>query len=403
MRATGRAMDLAFVRLTLSLFLCLCCGSGAWRAWQAARADRLVASGAAEDLRKALLIEPGRADWELKLARADQQNPGALNRALALNPGLSAAWIEKGLRDEANGELDSAEASLVAAARCDQTVLPRWTLANYYVRRGREEQFWKWAVRTIDIAYSDPVPMYQLAWQYSGDAAEIASRLIPPESVPRAYLRFLLDRGHLDALPVIASRVARVAADSDRESLLEATDQLIENARLEEAVEIWNRMGERGLHGYPELDRARSPLTNGDFSHTPAGRGFDWRLTPDSNVSVSVLGPPAEVLVTFSGKQPESLDVLWQFVPLAAESQRWRFRFEYRTVGLAGGPQWAFDGVSLGDLPPAKYWRSAELPVFSRQTRHCLTLRSVRKSGSTRDEGELWLRNLKLERLTGAS
>src|ERR1022692_2043017 len=59
---------------------------------------------------------------------------GDLDRAVSLNPRYTAAWIARGLEAEAAGDRKKAEASLKRAADIDRTYLPRWTLANFYLR-----------------------------------------------------------------------------------------------------------------------------------------------------------------------------------------------------------------------------------------------------------------------------
>src|SRR5262249_8208626 len=68
-----------------------------------------------------------------------------LARALALNPRYTAAWIARGLAEETAGDRRGAEASLLRASQVDRTYLPRWTLANFYLRSGDLAQFWVWA------------------------------------------------------------------------------------------------------------------------------------------------------------------------------------------------------------------------------------------------------------------
>ena len=74
---------------------------------------------------------------------------GDFDRAVSLNPRSAAAWIARGLEAETAGDRKKAEASLKRAAEIDRTYLPRWTLANFYLRAGDLPSFWIWARRAM--------------------------------------------------------------------------------------------------------------------------------------------------------------------------------------------------------------------------------------------------------------
>src|SRR5947208_8558046 len=117
---------------------------------------------------------------------------GDLQRALSLNPRYTAAWIALGIEAETRGDRGKAEASLIRAAGIDHTYLPRWTLANFYLRAGNMPQFWIWARRSAEIAH-DPTALFQLCWRASREAPEILGRANPIEpAARRAYFHFLV-------------------------------------------------------------------------------------------------------------------------------------------------------------------------------------------------------------------
>jgi hypothetical protein len=116
-------------------------------------------------------------EWQ---ADSDENAVSEIDRALTVNPRYTAAWIARGLREETAGERPKAEATLLHAAEVDHTYLPRWTLANFYLRQGDTAKFWMWTRRAAEMAY-DPAALFQLCWQASGDPREILDRAIPPE------------------------------------------------------------------------------------------------------------------------------------------------------------------------------------------------------------------------------
>lgn len=363
------------MRASASLLILVVSLPGAWRAERLWRADRLSPSEAAA-------LFPASSARQFKLGRFD--------RALAINPGLGQAWVRKGLDAEMAGDLQTAERCLVRAAEANRGVLPRWTLANFYSRRGDMANFWIWARRSVDVSYSDPAPVFQLAWQVSDDAAEIESRLIGSDETTRRYLGFLLDANHLSAAGPVAIRAARSASAADTGLILMACDRFLMESQTADAVEVWNWLGIRGLHPYGKLDPAHLPV-NGNFSRVPLGRGFDWIFSQDAAVSVYTTG--AEVIVSFSGAQAESLDLLWQHLVLRA-GLRYQLRFTYRTEGLEQGPQWRFGNLDLGGQPPSELWREGGLELQGEEAR--LVLYAQRRPGSIRPQGVLYLRNVRL-------
>jgi hypothetical protein len=251
------------VGLNGSLFVAAVCLLGGWRAAQVG-----------------LGLAPGDA---ARLLAA-----GRVREALALNPRLTAAWIAKGLDAELAGDLPSAEAFLLKAAGVDHGWRPGWTLTNYYFRRGARADFREWAQRTMAIPYSDPVPLFDLAWRADLDVAEI----VPPGQ-RRKYLAFLLRHGQVQAAGPLAVAIAREASPSDRELLLDACEVLIAPpAGLRFATGIWKELDGRNL------------------ADPSPGKCFGWRPTGHTEVTIR-LG--RDISVELSGNQPESLDLLWRF------------------------------------------------------------------------------------------
>ncbi len=162
----------------------------------------------------------------------------------------------------------------------------------------------------------------------------------------------------------MALRVAHHLQQSDasaRDALLDYIDQAIAEGHAATASDIWRLLGE------------------------PAnGRGFDWRIAPADGVYVT--RNPGEWRMEFSGREPETCELLRRPLPAG----EFVLRYEYRTENLA-----AKTGIAWGPqlLDSASAWRAAEAPLTAGWIR--LTYR--RPSGSVRAEGVLWLRNLRVE------
>lgn len=276
----------------------------------------ILAAGDASDLRRAIHLAPGNAEYYARWSGFHQddaeQYARALRSALQLNPRISSAWIALGLQAERHGEFKRAERLLLKAAELDRTWIPRWTLANYYYRRNDKPHLLEWTTRALEIAdvrSIDPDPLFELCE--------------PPLSAPRQvltrYLAFLLARNRLDeAAPVSEA----VLSEADLSLLLKYCDRLLETGAEDRALRVWNALCRRGRIPYRELDG--SSLTNGDFFNPPLEHGFDWRTAFVSSRR------PGDLRIEFDGEQPENCDVLTQKIPVLA-NRRYTLRFRYRT------------------------------------------------------------------------
>src|SRR5205085_2759077 len=91
---------------------------------------------------------------------------------------------------------------------------------------------------------------------------------------------------------------------------------------------------------------------NGGFEKPFLSEAFDWRLFDLPGVAARRGGSPAALRLSFSGKQPETCEILSQFVPLLPEKE-YRLRILYETSGLEGetGLKWGvMDAASGVDL-----------------------------------------------------
>jgi hypothetical protein len=123
-------------------------------------------------------------------------------------------------------------------------------------------------------------------------------------------------------------------------------------------------------------------------------------------VSISRVPADPSLRVSFSGRQPELCEVLWQYLPLVP-STRYRLEFECRTSGIQAGAglRWRISSALRGD---ATWAESADLagenwslgavsfqtppqPALAR-----LVLFYERRPGTTHIQGAVWLRRLKL-------
>jgi hypothetical protein len=138
-----------------------------------ARADAEYRKGTPESVARAAEIEPFNAAY-LTLHALQIEYEGGDARPLLetiarITPDASAPRIKLGLDAELRGDLAGAEKWLLDAARVDHQYEPRWTLANFYFRQQRIEEFWKWIRSALDVSYGDRGAAFDLCWRASPD------------------------------------------------------------------------------------------------------------------------------------------------------------------------------------------------------------------------------------------
>ena len=119
-------------------------------------------------------------------------------------------------------------------------------------------------------------------------------------------------------------------------SMLAYDDRLLQKDDVERALRVWNALAGKHLIDYPSLDPAVGlSLTNGLLAKPFLGRGFDWRLYPQSGIYLRRALSPPLVRFDFSGNQLEFCELLTQFVPVSPGRQ-YRLAVRYSTDNLSG-------------------------------------------------------------------
>jgi hypothetical protein len=327
----------------------------AWADADAAQQDPLTVARACQ-------LVPGAANYWLKGAAVreiDQPTDPAidvnLDRALALNPRSTEAWIARAVRDEIRGRTADAERDYLAAARMDHMYRPAWALANFYARQEvspiQSEKFWFYARKCLEVveprrlepASYDPGPVFDLAWRVTGNPDEIRRKLLPPRHfILVDYLDYLAGHNLPDAGADVAMDLVPYGDPGDNYFLLNFCERLINLARGKRAMDIWNAMLDRGTVHAERLDPAHGrSLNNGDLKRPLERVGFDWRLPPAEGVAQSHFPDTGEVRFEFGGDQPDGVLTMYQSIPVVPGGV-YRLTFRYRTVGLehADGLSW---------------------------------------------------------------
>ena len=355
-------------------------------------ADAAFRKRTPQSVARALEVLPDHGGYQLLRAQQmdydGEDSTALLEHAARVDPLSSAPRIRLGLAAEARGDLSDAEKWLLDAASVDRQFEPRWTLANFYFRRERPAEFWKWMRAALEVSYSDRRLPFDLCWRMTQNADEVLAQAIPDRhEVLAAYLYYVMDRRH-EAVSAAALKLVQVHDRSDVLELEAACDLLINEGNLAEARELWRQMGytQTGL------------ITNGDFATEPSGHGFDWR--PSRTEGLSYIPLPSSYRIVFSGRQAESSEMLRQFVALQP-GKTYSLRWKARTQGFASpsGIEWTA-GATHGALEPAQDWRAGvmdfKMDFKAEATLLPITLVYHRPTGQARAEGSVEIRAVSL-------
>ena len=217
--------------------------------------------------------------------------------------------IELGLDAERRGGLAEAERHLLAAEQLDHLYTPRWTLAGFYFRHDRREDFWKWTRAALAVGTRDLGALFDLCWRADPGARPLPDR----KAIWIEYLSYSLDTKHWDAATDTALRLSPDASQDDTPALLAYCDLAIEHGLARPAVPVWNALCNRRL--IPASAReAGHFVTDPYFRQPPFGRGFGWRTSQASGVRQQ--WSPGRMQLVFSGLQPERCTLLSQALAL---------------------------------------------------------------------------------------
>ena len=332
------------------------------------RADAAFREGTPEGVERAMAQMPGNTAYlafgALQADYEGRDSAPMLERIAHLNPTVSAPRIRLGLAAEQHGDLAVAERWLREAQQVDHQFEPRWTLANFYLRQGRTVEFWTWIRSALEMSYGDRGPAFDLCWRMSSDASEILARAIPNREVVAAdYLSYLIERKHPEALAAAAKNV------QDRNLLLGVTDVLLEKSRYADSVEVWRQLGRSAPQG----------VTAPNFEEPQTGHGFDWRT-----IKVQGVSHPAPGRIRLSGDQPESVELLRQFVGGLRPGER--YKLMWTASRDVPGVGWRINGE-----PVTEFHASAEVALLS--------LWYQRPLGEVRAEAVIDLRDVTLSAL----
>ena len=365
----------------LRISICVALAVAGWWSVRLARADAAFRRHTPQDIARAIELEPDNAQYLAELAlQAEYSGQDAtplLEEIARLNPRSSAPRIRLGLAAELRGDANLAERWLQEAYSVDRQFETRWTLANFYFRQGRTDEFWTWMRSALEVSYGDRVAAFDLCWQASNDPEEILNRAIPDRrAVVASYLAYALYHNRPAAVAGAAMKLAKMRSSDDLPLLYSATDAVLD-------PNLWQALGNPRPEG----------ITHPNFEEARVGHGFDWRFADTPGVTQLALEGAHRI--RFSGQQPESCELLRQVVGGLHPSKAYTLRWEARTQGMKSptGLTWKI-AKSMGEVVASDDWSAGSMTFTPDSDRAVLVLSYRRPEGQVRTDGSVDLRRV---------
>jgi len=305
------------------------CGLGIWQSWTIARAGFLFDQDTETSVHAAIREAPDAWPYYMRLAQFDEPNARQLLiKALQLNHYNAQADIELALQVEADGDYGQAEHLLLAAFDIDRTYLPRWSLANFYLRRDNLPAFWYWARSAAAVPSQDIFPLFDLCWRVAPAPERIASILPDGNTEPlRQFIDFLLARNEVHQAGLLAQRLVLAGDEgADLPRILAVIDRLVAGNDASSAIALW-RMSIRQQWVVADL----TAPNNQRFARQPVPVSFDWRI-PEYSGLHSWPGPSG-LETEFSGEESEDAAIADQVLALSPGT--YNVSYSYRTASVA--------------------------------------------------------------------
>jgi hypothetical protein len=261
----------------------------------------------------------------------------------------------------------------------------------------------------LDPLTFNPTPIFDLCWTQTSDSMKILSLIPDRGTVLFQYLFYLLASNRIEAAiegwPRVLNSVAMEVPASTAESLVQFPDYLIAANRLPDAVRAWNQLVDKKLVLSGRLDpSAGISVADPNFEFPLPGKAFAWRVASEAGLYVTETS--SGVRFEFSGDEPESSVVLATTAPLIRDKS-YRLVWKSDASGLSSrqDPGFAFrivqePGDSATECPPMLgKGNEGECPFISLPdaTSARLELRYARAPGTTRVQGMLRMRTVRLE------
>jgi tetratricopeptide (TPR) repeat protein len=293
-------------------------------------ANMLASKPTAYNLERAVKLDPGNADYLMRLGSLYEYSPTDLQlgkaeesfrRATNLDPHDPEAWMDLAAALQFQGSIDEAEA---CRRRVDLLApnLPayQWPIANSYLLQGDTEEAFRHFRLVLAGTQQYDTNVFRLAWKATDDAGKILQQLIPERVATEfSYLDFLLAQHRLDDAQAVWKRILVEREEFRPEETGAYIDSLIAAHRPEEAYQVWTDLQKKGLIRYWSAPSETNLISDGDFEDELLNFGFAWRVSPVEGVYAGLdtsnyHSPSHALLIQFSGKENLQYQHVYQFV-----------------------------------------------------------------------------------------
>jgi len=374
-----------------------------------ARASYLFHQDTAVSVAAAVHLQPHNADYLDRLASWQPDDRKALlQRSVAENPFNYNAWIRLGLMAEMqDGDNAAAERYYLQAASVDHMFLPRWTLANFYFRQQRPDDFFHWTKETLAVTPYASDPVFAQMGQMTQDEDTIQAAIPSLPRILLQYVWYLANNKQYDRIPRAVERLVHLVNKDDaskwgRDDLLALSeDHMLAAGHLQAALAVWSSLKSAGWIE-ESVPSGQNPLTNGDFRQPFFRHGFDWVINDNPGMRAEQLPDMAELRINLYGDEAEKMVLLQQYVAVTPGA-RYRMTWHHQSEELnePSGLAWrlrAVDGgtadIVSGDVISAN--SSWDFVAPSSAKAFLLTLEYARALGTTRARGALALKSVAL-------
>jgi hypothetical protein len=318
-------------------------------------ANVLANGPTANNLERALKLDPSNADYHMRLGRLYEYSPLDIQlekaeehfrRATYLDSYDPQTWLELAVAMEFQGRIGEAGVCLRRVHLLAPN-LPayQWPIANFYLLQGSiDEAFRHFRIVLAGTSQYDS-NVFGLAWKATDDAGKILQQLIPERVTTEfSYLNFLVSAHRLNEAQAAWKRIVagREAFSPGQSSPY--IDSLLAARRADEAYQVWTDLQKKGLIRYSSSPSEKNLLSNGEFEDELLNLGFDWRIVSVEGVYAGLdtstyHSPSHSLLVQFPGKQNLLYQHVYQYVKVSpGQSYRLQAFMKTEDITTDSGP-----------------------------------------------------------------
>jgi hypothetical protein len=319
-------------------------------------ADQIADTLTYESVERAVRLDPGNADYHLRLARLAQYSVenmdpelamAQLMTALRLSPRDPQPWLELSAAQGFQGDMAASEASLRRAdALAPNLPAVQWVIGNFFLLHGNLDEAFRHFKIVLAGTRDYSQILFSTAWKATDDGTKILNELIPDQASTEVdYLYYLLGQKQYPESAAVWKRLAASSEDFPPVAAAGYFERLINAQMPDEAALVWNDLQKKGLIKPTYQPRPDNLLVNPDFEEDLLNMGFGWRTPKHEGIyagrdATTFRSPSHSLLITFSGKENLNFRPAFELVRVSP-GQSYRLSGFLKTDGITtdSGPR----------------------------------------------------------------